>query len=47
MDEDKPRKCIWCGRISDEADFNTIAHILPKVLGRQEIVVDVCDDCNY
>lgn len=41
------RKCIWCGRNSDETNFETIAHILPKALGGKETVADVCDECNH
>jgi len=41
------RKCIWCGRTSNETHFETIAHILPKALGGKEIVADVCDECNH
>ena len=41
------RKCIWCGKTEPEASFETIAHVLPKSLGGQEVVDDVCDECNH
>lgn len=39
--------CIWCGKSGPEVKFNEIAHVLPRALGGQEIVNDVCDDCNH
>jgi len=47
MIEKKRKTCIWCGKCEPKVDFNTIAHILPHALGGQEIVDDVCDDCNH
>ena len=47
MSEKKKKTCIWCGKCEPEVEFNTIAHILPHALGGQEIVDDVCDDCNH
>lgn len=39
--------CIWCGKSEPEVKFNEVAHVLPRALGGQEIVSDVCDDCNH
>ena len=47
MIKKKKKTCIWCGKREPEVEFNTIAHILPHALGGQEIVDDVCDDCNH
>lgn len=43
----KTGKCIWCGRTSPEATFDTAPHIIPKAVGGKEIGFDVCDECNH
>lgn len=47
MIEENKQTCIWCGRNENDVSFNTVAHILPRALGGQETVEDVCDDCNH
>lgn len=46
MIETKTNRCIWCGKSKPDVTFNNVAHIIPRALGGQEIVDDVCDECN-
>jgi hypothetical protein len=41
------RKCIWCSKDEHSATFTSIAHIVPKSLGGNQICKNVCDDCNH
>lgn len=43
----KPKICRFCGKNESTTTFNTKAHILPELLGRNDIISgDECDNCN-
>lgn len=44
--EKTKHRCIWCGKTNSDVQFGDIVHVLPRSLGGQEIVGDVCNDCN-
>lgn len=43
----EPRRCCICGRGKPEASFRTVAHVIPEMFGRANLLSnEECDDCN-
>lgn len=40
------KKCIWCSKTEEKAEFKKIAHTIPQTLGGKQICTNVCDECN-